>query len=246
MRMRHACPYVGFIPILLLSVVSCVSDEAAPEPVESENSVNKEEVRGPRLTVLKRQIYPSRVIVHRVEGDGDHEVIEYAPSGNEIFRVLRGSTPEPLTVCSQLESAGFFAWPDSTLVPPPDVDVDSDPLIIVLDTGNASRRLFTREPHVPPAVRTVIETLESVVEGLKPAEACLVCIPEFARTPVSNIPDVVDLPGRSVRDLKRALAGPFPVVMPRSSAEHTVLSKNRVFSMQSEQGTYVVRCLDWP
>ncbi len=234
-----------FIPVFLFSVLSCVSGQAASDRVKSDNSIKGEKAGRPHLTLLRRQISPARVIVHRLEGNGNHEFIEQIPEG-EILRVLRGRMPGAPGIFSRLDSAGFFDWPNSILVPPPDLEVDSDPLIILLDTGTAFRRLFTREPHVPPAVREVLEGLDAAVDKLSPAEACLVCIPKLARKPAPEVPQIGDSSDPWMRDLIRALAGPFPVVIPLAKGKDNGLNENRVFLLHAEQGTYVVKCLSCP
>jgi hypothetical protein len=195
---------------------------------------------------MRRQISPALVIVHLVQADGSHIVVEYVPPDLEITRVLEGHLDNASALFEQLETDGFFDWPDSALVPAPGMDVDSDPLVLVLDTGAKNRRMFTREPHIHPVVQTLLDTLASDIGGMTPSDSCLVCIPRLMRVPVPDLHEIKNTSEPWARDLIRFSIGPFPIVIPPGEAERTELAKHKEFSIQAAQGTYRVRCINWP
>jgi hypothetical protein len=198
------------------------------------------------LAVMQRQISPALVIVHLVNADGSHVLIEYVPPDREIARVLEGRVNDVTTLFEQLETDGFFEWPDSSLVPPPDRDVDSDPLVVVLDTGTKNRRVFTREPHIHPAVQTLLDTLASSVGKMTKSDSCLVCIPQLMRVPDPDLYEIKDTSEPWARKLVRLSIGPFPIVVPPGEAESTPLAQHKEFCIQAAQGTYRVKCILWP
>jgi hypothetical protein len=198
------------------------------------------------LAVMKRQIYPALVVVDVIRADGNHVRIEYVPPDIELTRVLEGQIDNTSNLFEQLETEGFFDWPDSALVPPPAMDVDSDPVVIVLDTGGKNRRMFTREPHIHPAIQTLLDTLDSAVGGMKESGPCLVCIPRLLRVPEPDLYEIKDTSEAWVRSLIKLSIGPFPIIVPPGEAKTTALAHHREFSIEATQGTYRVKCLNWP
>ena len=121
------------------------------------------------------------------------------------------------------------------------MDVDSDPLVIVLDTGDKNRRMFTREPHIHPAVQTLLDTLVSTVGGMTMSDSCLVCIPRLMRVPDPDLYEIGNISEPWARSLLRLSIGPFPIIVPPSEVEATALAQHKEFSIQATLGTYRVR-----
>jgi hypothetical protein len=195
---------------------------------------------------MQRQISPALVIVHLVHADGSHFLVEYVPPDLEIKRVLEGHVDNAVALFEQLGTDGFFDWPDSALVPAPEMDVDSDPLVIVLDTWDKNRRMFTREPHIHPVVQALLDTLASSVEGMTTSDSCLVCIPKLLRVPDPDLYEIKNISEPWAHSLLRLSAGPFPLIVPQRKAETTALARHNEFSIQATQGTYRVKCINWP
>ena len=237
LSLRFCLYLILSVGALIISACGC-ADHATSRKIDTHGKAS--------LTILRRQIRPARVIVYRVNAKGYSELVEYAQPGPVVMRVLQGSILEAEKLPQELETAGFFDWPDSALVPPPGEDVDTDPLVIVLDTGTVSRRIFTREPHVPAIVRSWLERIEAAADEFVPADSCLVCIPQLARKPVSAIPEIEDTTSPWICGLYEALPGPFPAVIPLATIGGTFLEEQQVFSIRAEKDTYVVRCVTWP
>ncbi|MEJ2720677.1 MAG: hypothetical protein P8181_05995 [bacterium] len=186
------------------------------------------------------------MISHLVDADGNHVVVEYVPPNLEITQVLTGRLDNPTTLFEQLETDGFFDWPDSALVPPPGMDVDSEPLVIVLDTGDKTRRVFTREPHVPRVIQALIDSLDSAIGGMTVSDGCFVCIPKLMRTPDPDLYEIKESSEPWVQSLIRLSIGPFPVVVASSGAETTAIAEHEEFLIHAPQGKYRVKCINWP
>ena len=224
------------VPILIGS--GCRADQTASEKADSHQIAY--------LAVMQRQISPAVVIVHLIHADGSHVLVEYVPPDLEITKVSEGHLDKAAALFEKLELDGFFEWPDSSLVPPPGMDVDSDPLVIVLDTGKNNRRMFTREPHIHPALQSVLDTLASAAAGMTASDGCLVCIPQLMRVPESGLYEIKNTSAPWTRKLLQLSTGPFPLVVPQSEAETTEFEKHDVFSIRDSENTYRVKCINWP
>jgi len=78
--------------------------------------------------------------------------------GTNVVTVKHGRLRAAGSLLRSLEAGGVFDWADSVLVPPRNMDVDSDPLRIELHTPKRSRLMVTREPHVPPLLVVLCTT----------------------------------------------------------------------------------------
>jgi hypothetical protein len=241
-------PFVVFLATLL----PLLSSWAVPAMIGSGCRAGQIAVNGDEpldaayLAVMKRQISPALVIVHLVRADGSRFLVEYVPPDLEITNVLEGRIDNAAALFEQLETDGFFDWPDSALIPAPGIDVDSDPLVVVLDTGNKNRRMFTREPHIHPAVQTLLDTLASTTGGMTTSDSCLVCIPRLMRVPDPDLYEIENISEPWTRRLFRLSIGPFPIIVSPSEAKTSTLTRHKEFSIQTTQGTYRVKCMNWP
>jgi hypothetical protein len=195
------------------------------------------------LTSSRRQIYPPLVQTFRLAADGSVELVELVPPNREVVRVLRGRIDGARETCAGLGAAGFFEWLDADLVPPPEVDVDSDFYRVELRDGERERVLTTRDPHVPSSLRAVFDRLDRAVPELSPVGEGLVLVPELLRVPPGDLPLAAEASPWLPR-LHESCSGPFPLALTeRLSPEHV---PPRSFLVRVGAHPYRVTCLAWP
>lgn len=195
-----------------------------------------------QLTVLRRAIDPPRLVVQRLDAAGDYEILEIVPP-ERILRVARGQRGSAASWLDALVASGYFSWPDSALVPPPTLDVDSDPVRVELRTQDAIRVLSTRAPHVPPPLQVVLDSLATLDAVAVPVESCVVCVFRSAGNTRVRAPE--NLPGVVLRELKASEEGPFPVVLSRAAGRSLLQEKRMAFDWPSARGRFRVVCRQW-
>jgi hypothetical protein len=184
--------------------------------------------------------------VQRVWASGAYERIEYVPPDRSVVRILRGRIDEPEALLAQLDAAGFFTWPDASLVPPADVDVDSDPFRIQFTWNARSRVLNTRAPHVPAALQDMIEALEKAAANATLSENSTVCIGQWRRRPPEGLEQKVLSPESPWEHyLQSALPGPFAIAIPLEDAEELGLTEDMTFVVRATEGYHRVKCVNW-
>jgi hypothetical protein len=92
----------------------------------------------------------------------------------------------------------------------------------------------------------LLDTLDASVRDLTESGSCLVCIPRLMRVQGPELPEIKADSDPWTRALVRFSIGPFPAVVPSGEAERTPLAKHKEFSIQTTEGTYHVRCIEWP
>jgi hypothetical protein len=128
-------------------------------------------------------------------------------------------------------------------VPPPGLDVESDPIRVELRTHGAERVLSTREPHVPPSLRATLDSLATLAQRATPVQGCVVCM----LVPAVDEPkrSVDELPGTVREELAVAAAGPFPVVLSQRARKQLPAGPRTVFDWHAALRRLQVECLQW-
>ncbi len=202
----------------------------------------------PLFTIMQRETDPPRLRVLRLEAAGELEVIEIEPPAHRVVEVRRGRIAAAAALIARLEESGFFAWPDSALLPPPGLHVVGEqPLVVSLETTTSTRTLSTRAPCVPPPLAAALDTLRAAGRAAALAESCVVCTPRVSRpTPRRTAQATEASPEPGIRSLLAALSGPFPVALPAVEGEELRrVYGGRTFTLGTRTGTYLVECITW-
>ncbi len=198
------------------------------------------------LRVLQRQIHPSALIYVELTADGRLRTVEMDPASEQARAISETTIDDATGVLVELDEAGFFSWPSDSLVPPPGLDVDSDPLRVALRWGDDVRVLHTRQPHVPDVLQSVLDRLRSLLVAAPTADSCVVCIAEPVHDLVPPL-ETIDLESQVplAERLREVVRGPFPLVLSSRDRKATGIRDGTQFGFRHENESYRFRCHTW-
>jgi hypothetical protein len=202
----------------------------------------------PLFTIMQRETDPPRLRVLRLRAAGELEAIEIEPSGHRVVEVRRGRVAAAAALIARLEESGFFARPDSSLLPPRGLHVVGEqPLVVSIETAIRARTITTGAPRVPAPLAAALDTLRAAGRAAALAESCVVCFPRVSRpTPRRTAQASEASPEPGIRSLVAALSGPFPVALPAAEGEELRRRYGgRTFTLGTRTGAYLVECITW-